>query len=164
MSSMYDSKEVEALLAAVRDNPDDDTPRLVLADWIQENIQDSDTLQALYRGGAKRWLEELAETYGGEAEWEDEEEDDDGNTVVVTRTHDEYTWLDYEYILTEGRRCLLGEEAQWVGANFNCGNIQGLADFLNEETNAQMLWTCLEVMTGIRADNARGKAWFSCAC
>ena len=29
--------EQAALLAAIRENPDDDTPRLVYADWLQEN-------------------------------------------------------------------------------------------------------------------------------
>ena len=29
--------EREALLKAVCENPDDDTPRLVFADWLQEN-------------------------------------------------------------------------------------------------------------------------------
>jgi uncharacterized protein (TIGR02996 family) len=33
--------EEEALLAAIRDDPDDDTPRLVLADWYAENGQES---------------------------------------------------------------------------------------------------------------------------
>jgi uncharacterized protein (TIGR02996 family) len=32
--------EQAALLAAIRDNPDDDTPRLVYADWLQENGED----------------------------------------------------------------------------------------------------------------------------
>lgn len=31
--------DLEALTAAIRDNPDDDTPRLVLADWFDENSQ-----------------------------------------------------------------------------------------------------------------------------
>src|SRR4029078_7312845 len=30
-------KQREALLRAVRENPHDDTPRLVFADWLQEN-------------------------------------------------------------------------------------------------------------------------------
>ena len=30
----------EGLLAAIRDNPDDDTPRLAYADWLQEHGQD----------------------------------------------------------------------------------------------------------------------------
>ncbi len=34
--------EYEALMAAVCGNPDDDTPRLVLADWLQENGDESD--------------------------------------------------------------------------------------------------------------------------
>src|SRR4051794_23536084 len=36
-----------ALLAAVRDNPDDDTPRLVYADWLDENAEsDADHARA----------------------------------------------------------------------------------------------------------------------
>lgn len=158
------SQEVTALLAAIADDPDDDTARLVLADWIDENLSDQHELAELYRGGAKKWLEELAEEYGGEHEYEDEEEDENGNITIVTATHDDYAWLDYNYIVEEGRRCLEGKEAQWVGKHFNCGNVQSLADFLNNDTNADMLWTCLEVVTGVRAVNPRGKAWFRCAC
>lgn len=38
--------EREALLRAVCDNPDDDTPRLVFADWLQENGNESDCARA----------------------------------------------------------------------------------------------------------------------
>lgn len=164
MKKLNQTAEVAALLAAIKNDPDDDTARLVLADWIDENMSDQHELAELYRGGAKTWLEELAEEYGGEYEYEDEEEDDDGNTVTFTNSHDEYAWLDYAYIVEEGRRCLEGKEAQWVGKYFNCGNIQGLADFLNTKANAEMFWTCLEIVTGVRSDKVRSGPWFSCAC
>ncbi len=32
--------ERDALLRAICDNPDDDTPRLVIADWLQEHGED----------------------------------------------------------------------------------------------------------------------------
>jgi uncharacterized protein (TIGR02996 family) len=51
--------EREALLKAVCDNPDDDTPRLVFADWLQEHGDEARAefirlqvyFAALYRGG-----------------------------------------------------------------------------------------------------------------
>ncbi|MBY0460810.1 MAG: TIGR02996 domain-containing protein [Gemmataceae bacterium] len=38
--------EREALLRAVCENPDDDTPRLVFADWLQENGDEHDQARA----------------------------------------------------------------------------------------------------------------------
>src|SRR5688572_12084819 len=38
--------ERDALLRAVCENPDDDTPRLVLADWLQENGEEIDCVRA----------------------------------------------------------------------------------------------------------------------
>lgn len=160
-----EGKEIEALLEAIRKNPEDDTPRGVLADLIDEIAPDQHALAELYRGGAKRWLEEFAEKHGGEREYEDEEEDEDGNLTTVTSTHDEYAWCDYDYLVSEGSRCVKGERDQWTGPHFNCGNIQGLADDLNDTVIATMFWTCIEVVTGIRgAARARGKVWGSCAC
>lgn len=39
MSSVYDHPDYQHLLAAVRAAPDDDLPRLVLADWLEERIE-----------------------------------------------------------------------------------------------------------------------------
>lgn len=40
MNSVYDHPEYRALLAAILANPDDNLPRLVLADWLQEHGED----------------------------------------------------------------------------------------------------------------------------
>jgi uncharacterized protein (TIGR02996 family) len=38
--------ELVALLDAIKDNPDDDTPRLVLADWLDEQDNQLDAERA----------------------------------------------------------------------------------------------------------------------
>lgn len=40
MTSVYDLPDWAALIAAVKANPDDDLPRLVAADWLQEHGED----------------------------------------------------------------------------------------------------------------------------
>src|SRR5436309_75427 len=40
--------EVLAFLDAIKDGPDDDTPRLILADWLQENGDEHDHARGEY--------------------------------------------------------------------------------------------------------------------
>lgn len=53
-----------ALLAAIRDNPEDDTPRLVYADWLQENNEAVECPTCLGTGSHAINPYELAARYG----------------------------------------------------------------------------------------------------
>src|SRR4051794_18367032 len=47
-------REVVAFLDAIKDDPDDDTPRLVLADWLDEHGDEHDAARALLAAGKCR--------------------------------------------------------------------------------------------------------------
>jgi uncharacterized protein (TIGR02996 family) len=59
--------EREALLRAVCENPDDDTPRLVFADWLQENGEDARAEFIRIQIRLEVWGEE---TYESWQEWQ----------------------------------------------------------------------------------------------
>jgi uncharacterized protein (TIGR02996 family) len=72
----------ESLLASIYDAPDDDAPRLVYADWLQEKDDprgelialqlrggDQKRVNALIKANKKKWLGELAPVLGGEIEF-----------------------------------------------------------------------------------------------
>lgn len=133
-------EEVRALLAAVRMDPKDDTARLVMADWIQEHVSDSDELQKLWRGGAKHWLGDFCFEYDLHIE-------DILEEATAMSRRDPDAW-DAHYFLFYG------------GSSSSAAH-----DIQENPGQAKMFWDCLEVMTGyVFPAVTRGVTDYSCRC
>ena len=144
-------KTLSGLLAAIRRDPDDDTPRLALADWIDEHMPGEHALAELYRGGAKKWLQDMCaecrENEGSVPEGGEGEE-----------YEDYYGWFTYEEVLRMATYAIEHNEA-----GFSVGNVMSAQDFLHE--NLEQFWVCIEVVLGMAVpDNYKTNSSFSCAC
>ena len=155
-----DDNTLNGLLEAIRKNPDDDTPRLALADWIDEHMPDEHALAELYRGGAKKWLENMcAECRGSDDEYEgdDGEEAEDGEEADEDY-EDEYAWFTYDEVLRMAKDAIENNEP-----GFHVGNVMSAQDFLYD--NMEMFWVCIEVVLGMKVpDNFKTDSGFGCAC
>lgn len=58
-----DVAEVKALIAAIQEDWRDETPKLVLADWLTEFAPEETDLIDLLRGGARKWIKDFVEPY-----------------------------------------------------------------------------------------------------
>jgi len=162
--NLPDSAEVAALLRAVRENPFDDTARLVMADYIQEHVENSEDLQAAYRGGAKKHIEDFcarAVAYYSDnvQDWykhprtpEQQEEIDD---YVA-----DHAFFNYEYVV---RMAL--EMIRTGGHAFRVGSIQEAERMLEDKAEKRAFWDALEVITGYHFDKGfRREMYTTCAC
>jgi uncharacterized protein (TIGR02996 family) len=148
------SQEVAAFIAAIAANPDDDTARLVFADWIEEHLRDRE-LAELYRGGARKWMEEFV---AGEFTCT--------NYGAHVRSKD-MTWLPVTVadVLKAGHEFLDSEGSEW----FVQTGEEGLRNKMYDGDTLTTFWRCFEILTGRIVDP--NPEWFdygmspiSCSC
>lgn len=149
-----DSQDVAAFIAAIQENPEDDTNRLVFADWIEEHLGDRE-LAEFYRTGARKWMEEFvdgAETctnYGAHVRSKDLE------WVPVTVAD----------ALKAGHEFIDSEGADY----FTQRGGEGLRNKMSDPATLQAYWRAFEVLTGRIVDpNPEWAEWgmspMSCSC
>lgn len=167
------SVEVAALLAAIQQNPKDDTARLVLADWLQEHVVGSEELQNLYRGGARKWLEEFC---ADEKECTNYSEvcassfrcyQDARDGIPNTRepVFEEHIPITYDMLIKAGHEFLDSEGDDYFTQHGN----EGLRNKMSNAATRTMFWRCFEIQSGRIVEPE--PAWaeygmnpFSCSC
>jgi uncharacterized protein (TIGR02996 family) len=168
------SQEIASFLAAIRANPDDETNRLVFADFLDEKFPELAEVSALYRGGARKWMEKFVEgeqtclnySEACESSWRYYQAERDGLPLpdVIDYVYAPVTVAD----ALEAGRVLLASEGD---ERFVQRGEEGLRDKMFEDNNFEMYWRCFSVLTGEAVDPAPawtsywgGMSPFSCSC
>lgn len=137
-------QEIESFLAAIRKDWRDDTARLVFADWLQERYPEQADLIAMYRGEARKYVEELCARY-------DESEDQRGG----------YGRMSPDHLIEQAVECAAGREG---GISFGAAEDLCYAFRAHGEEWAQF-WRAIEVLSGYRIpDDARNDVGYGCGC
>ena len=132
---------LDAIAAASWDDP---LPRLVYADWLEENDEPEEADRQRNYVPAERYLRELADKFGGT----EPDYPYYGGWVPIT----------FEDLIAAGR--------QWLssGSHFTQMGSGVARDVMHYEGVCERYWQCWEVITGIRVpSDARGIP-FSCSC
>lgn len=163
--SLPDTKEVAAFLSAIRKAPFDDNTRAVFADWIQENVPDSEDLQAAYAGGAKKYIEDFcarALAYYHPDKWYKTKPDPDDEDYAwqLEQYRDDEAFFTYEYVVNMA--LVMTRTGDYA---FPVGPVQEAGRILEDETERRALWDALEVITGYHFDKKfRKQAYTVCSC
>jgi uncharacterized protein (TIGR02996 family) len=136
--------EREAFLSALEANLDDNTTRLVYADWLDENGEHDEATRMRKWPASRAWMLNVVEQFKSDPE--------DGYP------HFGATW---EMMLDLGREFVRDGRAR-------CGDNESLADFLNNEHNRGLFLDHWSILTGeavpekMKSSSFHG--WFGCAC
>jgi uncharacterized protein (TIGR02996 family) len=164
-NKLPDSKEVRAFLDAIRENPFDDTARLVFADYLQEVVPEETALIAAYRGGAKKHLEDFcarAVGYYHPDNWYNAPPDpDDEDYRAGLESHEsEKAFFTYEYVV----RAVLDMFRRNDHA-LPVGPIQQAGRMLADADERRAFWDAVEVITGYHVPTKfRGESYTVCSC
>lgn len=145
--------DLDVLLARHATTPEDEALMGAIADWLDEHAPDQSELSALYRGGAKKWLTDLAADSGGHGydTWDYYETD------KYVRG-DDYRDITYQDVVRAGHDYVdRGDYLIQIGKENLRNKVRG--------AGREMYWRCWEVVTGRKAlapDKDRGP--FSCSC
>jgi len=150
------SQEVAAFLAAIAAAPDDDTNRLVFADWLRDHMPDQTELIDLYAGGARRWMEEFVKgeqtctnySVASEANSEHYRAERENRAPELELVDFDYVPVTVEDMLRAGRDFLETEGNSW----FVQTGEEGLRNKMYEDGNVDMFWRCGSVLAGIAVD------------
>jgi uncharacterized protein (TIGR02996 family) len=160
--NLPDTKEVAALLDAIKNDPFDDTARLVLADLIQEHVPNSENLQAAYRGGAKKHIEDFcarAVAYYDASDWYKPPLTPEQQAEVDDYAAD-HQFFNYEYVVH-----MVLEMIRTGDHAFRVGSIQEAERMLEDRDEKRAFWDALEVITGYHFDKKfRREMYTTCSC
>ena len=135
--------DADAFLHLIRCRPDDDGPRLVYADWLDERGEHEEADRQRKWPAAKQWLLRFCR--------ENNPTDEDPDERVIS----------YEDLLDLGRHAV--EEADEEGVyGFSCGNNMTMCDALR--ASSREFWENWSVVTGITLPPGEDAGYFGCAC
>lgn len=171
------SQEIAAFLAKIQEEPDDDTNRLVFADYLDEKFPELAGVSALYRGGAREWMEKFVEgettcTNYGEAcdadyAWYRAERDGVPESERPPPVDYVYVPVTVEDMLEAGRAFVQSDGAEW----FTQTGAEGLRNKMYDDNNLETYWRCWSVLTGIAISPHYADEWgaytmspVSCSC
>ncbi|MEZ6122939.1 MAG: TIGR02996 domain-containing protein [Planctomycetaceae bacterium] len=133
----------ESFLAALQENEDDLTTRLVYADWLDENGEHEEAERQRQWTPAKEWLMEFCRQNNPSPDDEDPYE---------------YP-ISYDELIEQGRQAVAeGRNGElWI----SCGNNESMCDALRSHSDE--FWKHWSIVTGIDLpEGPRGA--YSCAC
>ncbi|VTU00733.1 unnamed protein product [Gemmataceae bacterium] len=137
--------ERDAFLAALAENEDDTTTRLVYADWLDEQGEHDEADRQRKWPAAKEWLVGFcaANNHGPDEE-------------------DPYEWvISYADLLELGREAVAGADKDGFG--FSCGNNMTMCDALRD--NSAEFWRNWSIVTGVPLPpGGAERGGFHCAC
>lgn len=137
--------EVEGFLASIRENPQDDTNRLVFADWLQENYPEETDLIAAYR----RSYAELRDEVVALCKEYDE-----------SRGYSRYGYMDPDYLIAQAIDCAAGRATV-----ISLGTAEDLTFALRtHDAEWDKFWKVIEILSGYRTDHVREDVGYSCGC
>lgn len=165
VSKLPDTKEIVAFLEAIRENPLDDTNRLVMADYLQETVPEETALIAAYRGGAKKHLEDFcarAVAYYHPDKWYNTPQDPDDEDYQAGLKHHatEKAFFTYEYVVGAVLTMFRTNSHAWP-----VGPIQEAGRMLDDRDERRAFWDAIEVITGYHVSTKfRGESYTVCSC
>jgi uncharacterized protein (TIGR02996 family) len=170
------SQEVASFLAAIEANPDDDTNRLVFADWLDDHFPDLHATAEWYRSGARKWMEDFVE---GETTCTNYSEACEASFARYRAERDGLSEhglpeeVDFDYVpftvadaLKAGHAFLDSDGDD----HFTQMGEEGLRDKMYRDAETTTLfWSAFSVLTGRAVDPAPewakwGMSPFSCSC
>lgn len=154
--------ERHELIAAIEAAPDDDLPKLVYADWLDEHGEEDEATRWRQYGAARRWLQEIAA-----------ENDRHIASVKEEWGPDEYSEsyypnLNYETLIQRGVEAIReyeydSDEGRKWGSYFSCGANQHMQDYLMNAGNE--FWEVVSILSGVPLPKGFIEtAGFTCSC
>jgi uncharacterized protein (TIGR02996 family) len=141
-----DDNTFEKLLAAIHDQPDDQTARGILADRLHELGEYE--LEDLWRGGAEKWLHALAARIVYEF-------NDPPHTAGESITYDDLMKEIADWIKAGTRSPIFKRIQPWDEPyRFSDYQLTNGCDVLEEPGVAEMMWRCVEIVWGKRLPQA----------
>jgi uncharacterized protein (TIGR02996 family) len=139
--------EIEGFLAAIRENPDDDTTRLALSDWLQDHYPEETELIAAYR----RSYADLRAEVVALCDSFDESRNYEGRG---------YGYMDPDDLIQQATECAAGRHTR-----ISLGAAEDLTFILREEgEDWDRFWKVIEILSGYRTDQIRESVSYSCSC